>query len=140
VWETGRCIDDQEIEQRCAAMWHGELGLATRKFQMSVKQESPRTQRGCHYPTKGREIYPRKGRENLYRPYPEVSYRPRLRDGATHPSQNFNPELLLSKENTATKSRAKTEGKTIQRLYYLEIHPICNHQTQSLLLMQRSAW
>jgi hypothetical protein len=31
-----------------------------------------------------------------------------------------------------TKFRAGPEGKTIQRLPHLEIHPINNHQTQSL--------
>jgi hypothetical protein len=31
---------------------------------------------------------------------------------------------------------AKTEGKTIQRLPHPEIHPIYNHQTQTLLHMQ----
>jgi hypothetical protein len=62
-----------------------------------------------------------------------------MRDGATCPSQNFNPELLLSKGNTGTKSGAETEVKALQRLPHLGIHPICSHQTQSLLLMPRSA-
>jgi hypothetical protein len=53
--------------------------------------------------------------------------------------QNFNPELFLSKENTGTKSGMETEGKAIQRLPYLGIHPTCRHQTQTLLLMPRSA-
>jgi hypothetical protein len=35
-------------------------------------------------------------------------------------------------------SGTKTEGKAIQRLLYLKIHPICRHQTQSLLVMPRS--
>ena len=34
-----------------------------------------------------------------------------------------------------TKFRAKTEEKTIQRLPHPEIHPMNNHQTQTLLLM-----
>jgi hypothetical protein len=34
---------------------------------------------------------------------------------------------------TETKFRAKTEGKTIQRLPHSGIHPIYNHQTQSQL-------
>jgi hypothetical protein len=34
--------------------------------------------------------------------------------------QNFNPELLLSKGNTGTKSGAETEGKAIQRLPKLQ--------------------
>jgi hypothetical protein len=33
---------------------------------------------------------------------------------------------------TETKFRAEPEGKTIQRLSYLGIHPINNHHTQSL--------
>jgi hypothetical protein len=36
---------------------------------------------------------------------------------------------------TETKFRAETEGRTIQRLPHLEIHPIYNHQTQTLLQM-----
>jgi hypothetical protein len=63
----------------------------------------------------------------------------RLRDGFTHSSQNSNPELFLSKGHTGTKIGAESEGKAIQRLPHLEIHPIYSHQTQSLLLMSRSA-
>ena len=37
-----------------------------------------------------------------------------------------------------TKFRAKTEEKTIQRLPHPGIHPINNHQTQTLLLMSES--
>jgi hypothetical protein len=34
-----------------------------------------------------------------------------------------------------TKCRAEMEGRTIQRLPHLGIHPINNHQTQTLLNM-----
>ena len=37
---------------------------------------------------------------------------------------------------TETKFEAETEGMTIQRLPHLVIHPINNHQTQTLLHMQ----
>ena len=37
--------------------------------------------------------------------------------------KNINSVFLLSKENARAKSGAETEGKTIQRLTYLEIHP-----------------
>jgi hypothetical protein len=47
--------------------------------------------------------------------------------------------VLLSKGNTETKCGAETEGKAIQRLPHLGISPICNHQTQTLLMMLRSA-
>jgi hypothetical protein len=40
---------------------------------------------------------------------------------------------------TETKCEAKTEGMTIQRLPHLGIHPIDNHQNQSLLWMPRRA-
>ena len=53
--------------------------------------------------------------------------------------KNINPELLLSKGNTETKRGADTEGKIFQRLHHLAIHPINRHQTQTLLLMPRSA-
>jgi hypothetical protein len=36
---------------------------------------------------------------------------------------------------TETKSRAKTEERTIQRLPHLGIHPIDHHQSQTLLYM-----
>jgi hypothetical protein len=35
--------------------------------------------------------------------------------------------------DTETKCEAETEGKAIQRLPHLGIHPINNHQTQILL-------
>jgi len=79
-----------------------------------------------------------KEREHLYRPYPEVKQGPGW-GGATYTSQNFNLELLLTKGNTGTLSRAETKGKAIQRLPHLGIHPLCSHYTQILLLMSRSA-
>jgi len=42
-------------------------------------------------------------------------------------------------KNTETKCGAETEGKAIQRLSHLGIHPIYSHQSQTLLWMQRSA-
>jgi hypothetical protein len=36
---------------------------------------------------------------------------------------------------TKTKYKAETEGKAIQRLLHLGIHPINDHQTQTLLWM-----
>jgi hypothetical protein len=72
-----------------------------------------------------------KWRENMQRPYLEVSRSTQFGDGVTQPSQNFNPEFLLSKETTGTKGRAETKGKGI--------HPKCSQQTVSLLLIARSA-
>jgi len=44
-------------------------------------------------------------------------------------------------EVTETKFRAETEGRTIQRLTHLGLHPINNHQTQTLLQMPtRFCW
>jgi hypothetical protein len=40
---------------------------------------------------------------------------------------------------TETKFRAEPEGMTIQRLPHLEIHPINNHQTKTLLQMPTRA-
>jgi hypothetical protein len=40
---------------------------------------------------------------------------------------------------TETKCEAETEGMTIQRLPYLGIYPINNHQTQTLLQMPSRA-
>jgi hypothetical protein len=40
---------------------------------------------------------------------------------------------------TETKCGAETVGMTIQRLPHLGIHPIYNHQTQTLLWMPTSA-
>jgi hypothetical protein len=41
---------------------------------------------------------------------------------------------------TETKCESETEGMTIQRLPHLEIHPIYNHQTQTLLWMPTTAY
>jgi hypothetical protein len=46
---------------------------------------------------------------------------------------------ILRGGNMETKCGAETEGKAIQRLSHLEIHPIYSHQTQPLLWMPRSA-
>jgi len=43
-------------------------------------------------------------------------------------------------ENTETKCGAESEGKAIQRLPHLGIHPTYSYQTQSLLQMPRSAY
>jgi hypothetical protein len=56
--------------------------------------------------------------------------------------QSVDTSLLLRMGNklpmegvTETKFGAETEGKTIQRQPYRRIHPIYNHQTQTLLHM-----
>jgi hypothetical protein len=54
--------------------------------------------------------------------------------------QSVNTSLLLRMGNKipmegVTKFRIEMEGKTIQRLSHLGIHPIYNHQTQTLLHM-----
>jgi hypothetical protein len=41
---------------------------------------------------------------------------------------------------TETKFRAETEGITIRRLPHLGIHPMNNHQTQTLLQMPTRPW
>ena len=41
--------------------------------------------------------------------------------------------------NTETKCGAETEGKNIQKVPHLVIHPIYSHQTQTLLWMPTSA-
>jgi hypothetical protein len=46
---------------------------------------------------------------------------------------------ILMGANMETKCGAETEGKAIQRLPHLGIHPIYSHQTQTLLWMPRSA-
>ena len=45
---------------------------------------------------------------------------------------------ILEGENTESKCGAETEGKAIQRLPYLGIHPIYRHKTQTQLLMGRN--
>jgi hypothetical protein len=58
--------------------------------------------------------------------------------------QSVDTSILLIRGNkipmegvTETKFGAETEGMTIQRLPHLGIHPIYNHQTQTLLQMQQ---
>jgi hypothetical protein len=58
--------------------------------------------------------------------------------------QSLDTLSLLRTGNTipmegVTKYGADTEGITIQRLPHLEIHPINNYQTQTLLWMPTSA-
>jgi hypothetical protein len=58
--------------------------------------------------------------------------------------QNVDTLILLRKGNKipmegVTKCGAETEGVTIQRLLLMGIHPIHNHQTQTLLWMPKSA-
>ena len=43
-------------------------------------------------------------------------------------------------KDTETKCGAETEGMIIQRLPHLGIHPIYNHQTQTLLWMPISSY
>jgi hypothetical protein len=59
-----------------------------------------------------------------------------------HEHYHKNSSILLRRGNkipmegvTETKFREETEGMTIQRLPKLGIHPIYNHQTQTLLQM-----
>jgi hypothetical protein len=54
--------------------------------------------------------------------------------------QSMDTSILLRRGNkipmegvTETKFKAETEGRTIQKLPHLGIHPINNHQTQPLL-------
>ena len=60
--------------------------------------------------------------------------------------QSVDTSILLRRGNkipmegaTETKFGAETEGMTIQRLHFLGIHPINNHQTQTLLWMPTKA-
>jgi hypothetical protein len=46
---------------------------------------------------------------------------------------------ILIGANGETKCRAETEGKTIQKLSHLGIHPICSHHTPTLWWMLRNA-
>jgi hypothetical protein len=46
---------------------------------------------------------------------------------------------IFMRENTETMCGVETEGKAIQRLPHLGIHPIYRHQTQILLQMPRNA-
>jgi hypothetical protein len=64
-----------------------------------------------------------------------------LLEGWGHPpfSKNLTQNCSCLKEVQGQKGGVETEEKAIQRLPYLGIHPICSHQTQSLLVMPRSA-
>ena len=60
--------------------------------------------------------------------------------------QSMDTLVLLRRGNkipmrgdTESKCGAETEGKTIQRLPHLGIHPIYSHQTQTLLWISTSA-
>jgi hypothetical protein len=112
----------------------GSAGIATRKSQIPGKQEAPGPNRNeiCWNSQQwGGKTY----RDHIQ----ELGKVPGWGMGPPMYLQNFNPELLLSKGNTEAKSRAESEQKAIQRLHHLGVHPICIHQTQTLLLMPRSA-
>jgi hypothetical protein len=58
----------------------------------------------------------------------------------THEDQSVDNLIAIRRGNripmegvTETNCEAETEEMTIQRLTHLGIHPICNHQTQTLL-------
>jgi hypothetical protein len=60
--------------------------------------------------------------------------------------QRVDTSILLRRGNkipmegvTETTFRAETEGMTVQKLPHLGIHPINNHQTQTLLQMPTRA-
>jgi hypothetical protein len=60
--------------------------------------------------------------------------------------QSVDTSVLLRRGNKIpmagdieTKCGAETEGKTVHRLPHLRIHPICSHQTQTLLWIPTSA-
>jgi hypothetical protein len=75
------------------------------------------------------EIPHKRGGQNCRDHTQRLGTAPGWRMGRHSHIQNFNPELLLFKGNTGTKSGAKTEENAIQRLSHLRIHPICRHQT-----------
>jgi hypothetical protein len=56
--------------------------------------------------------------------------------------QSVDASVLLIRRNKGEHMERKygveSEGKAIQRLPHLGIHPICSHQTQTLLQMPRS--
>jgi hypothetical protein len=61
--------------------------------------------------------------------------------------QSVDTSILLRRGNkitmegvTETKCGVETEGRTIQRLPHLGVHPTDNHQTQTLLWMPASAY
>jgi hypothetical protein len=59
--------------------------------------------------------------------------------------QSVDTSMILLRKGTKvplwrdTKCGAETEGKTIQKLHYLGIHPIYSYQTKTLLWMPKSA-
>jgi hypothetical protein len=46
--------------------------------------------------------------------------------------------IIFFKRHEIMKNRSEGKGKVIQRLSHLGIHPICTHQTPTLLLMPKS--
>jgi hypothetical protein len=61
--------------------------------------------------------------------------------------QSVDTSVFLRRENkismegvTETKCGTETEGKAIQRLTHLGIHPIYSHQTQTLLQIPTRAY
>jgi hypothetical protein len=51
--------------------------------------------------------------------------------------KNINPQFLLSKGNAGTKSGGGTEGKAIQRLPYLGIHPSADTNPDTIVAAKK---
>ena len=63
-----------------------------------------------------------------------------LRDGAPTHLKNFNPEGLLSKGNTGTKSGAETEGKTWGSIPHADTKPRHYYGCQEVLADSSMIW
>jgi hypothetical protein len=75
----------------------------------------------------------------------DVIHRPQEVQKKKKEDQSVDTSVLLRRGkipmggDIETKRGAETEGKAIQRLPHLGIHPIYRHQNQTLLQMPRSA-
>ena len=105
--------------------------------------KSPRCQESKRLPGHNRDDISwntqQRGKRNYRDHMEKLGTAPGWEMGSPTLLKSINPEFLLSKGNTGTKCTAEIEGKAIQRLPHLGIHPICSYQTHSLLLMPRSA-
>ena len=131
----GRCTEGQEIEQRYVVMGDGKLGWSP---------ESSKCQESRRIPGhKGDDISwntQQRGRRTCRDHIQGLGKAPVWGMGLPTHLKKFNSELILPKGNTGTKNGAETEGQATQKVPHLGIHPICSHQTQTLLLMPSSAW
>ena len=122
--------------------YHPERGnpiIKNKQTQQKNKQNKKQKQKRIWYSLIGKWILaPKLGIPNIqFTEQKKLKNEGRPKCGCFVPSEKGNK--ILTGANTETKYEAETEGKAIQRLLHLGIHPIYSQQIQTLLWIPRSS-